>query len=78
MLVTPGTEIMTSFQNAFILKRAGVANFADIIKIAIMLIKTTFKNSKELVKNFKRARKKCIKTKLLFVFPEITKTANFW
>ena len=34
--------------NTFILRRATVANFADIIKIAIMFTKTTFKDSKKL------------------------------
>ena len=31
------------FQNLFILRRPGVASFANIIKIAIILIKKTFK-----------------------------------
>ena len=30
------------FQNTVILRRSGVANFADIIKIAIALVKITF------------------------------------
>ena len=30
-----------------ILRKFGVANFADIMKIAIMLIKTTFKDSSQ-------------------------------
>ena len=33
------------FQNAVILRRPGVANFENIIRIAIKLIKTTFKIS---------------------------------
>ena len=33
-----------TFQKTFVLRRAGVANFADIIKIATMFIKTIFKN----------------------------------
>ena len=36
------------FQNTFILRRPRVANFAYIIKIATMFIKTTFKDSKKL------------------------------
>ena len=39
-------------QNTFILRRPRVANFADIIKITIILIKTTFKDSKK-VKKFR-------------------------
>ena len=59
LLVTPWKNTMTSqslFQNAFILRKAGVTNFNDIIKIAIMLIKTTFKGS---IKH-KRIRKKIL------------------
>ena len=51
MLVTPCAEIMTSeslFQNTFVLNWPRVVNFADIIKIAIIVIKTTFKASKKL------------------------------
>ena len=33
------------FQNTFILRRPGVENFADIIKIATMLIRATFNDS---------------------------------
>ena len=33
------------FQNTFILRRPGVANFPDIIKVATIFIKTTFKDS---------------------------------
>ena len=32
------------FQNIFILRRPKVANFADIVKIATMFIKRTFKD----------------------------------
>ena len=34
-------------KNTAILRRAGVAYFANIIKIAIMLIKKTFEDSKQ-------------------------------
>ena len=43
------TKNMTSktiFQNHFILRKAGVANFADITKIVTMCIRKTFKDSK--------------------------------
>ena len=42
------SENMTSktlFQNSLILRRAGVANFADISKIAVILVKETCKDS---------------------------------
>ena len=42
------------FQNAFILRRPRVDNFPDIIKMATMFIKTTFKDLKKVkrIKNF--------------------------
>ena len=40
------------FQNAFILRMPRVVTFAEIIKIATMFIKTTFKDSE----NVKRIR----------------------
>ena len=49
-------DIIT-FQNTFILSRPGVANFGDIIKIAIMLIKATFMDSIKV----KRIRKNVLK-----------------
>ena len=51
LLVTSWIKIMTLqllFQNSLISRRPRVANFADIIKTAIMFIKTTFKQSKKL------------------------------
>ena len=48
LLVTSWIEIMTPkpfFQNSFILRRSREANFADIIKIATIFNKTTFKDS---------------------------------
>ena len=50
MLLTSWTEIMTSetfFQKTFILRRPGVAIFADIIKIVTMFIKTILKDSRK-------------------------------
>ena len=47
-LVTSWTETLMSqalFQNTFILRRLRGTNFADIIKIETMFIKTTFKES---------------------------------
>ena len=54
--MTSWTEIMTSqplSQIKFVLGRTRVVNFADIIKIATMYIKTTFKDSKKVEKNLK-------------------------
>ena len=51
LLVASWTEIMTSqllYQNALILRRPAVANFADIIKIPAMFIKKIFKDWKKL------------------------------
>ena len=47
------TEIMTPqplFENSFILRRLRVADFANIIKIATMFIKTTYEVSKNVLK----------------------------
>ena len=37
-------DVIIIFQNTSILKRAGVADFADIIKMVILLINKTFKD----------------------------------
>ena len=61
VLVTSWTKIMRSqslFQNIFILRRAGVAFFADIIEIAAMFIKTTVKDSR-IVKRIRTYIPKC-------------------
>ena len=53
LLVTSWTELMTSnsiFQNTFILRRPKVANFAGIIKIVTMIVKTIFEDSKKVKK----------------------------
>ena len=39
-----------AFQNTFILRRFGVANFADIIKIVTMFVKTIFKDPRKVKK----------------------------
>ena len=52
--MTSLTQIMTSyplFQNTFILRSPEVASSPDIIKIAIMLNKTTLRDSKKVKKN---------------------------
>ena len=51
LMMTLWTKVMTSqslFQNTFILRRSRIVNFADIIKISTIFIKTTFKDSKKL------------------------------
>ena len=40
-------DVITFFQNILILRRPGVAIFADIIKIVTTFIKTIFKDSKK-------------------------------
>ena len=55
-LVTSLAEFMTSyrfFQYVFTFRRPRVVNFADIIKVASILIKKSYKNSKKLVKKIK-------------------------
>ena len=46
--------VLTFVQNIFILRRPRVVNFAKVIKIASMFIKTTFKDSKKvkIIKNY--------------------------
>ena len=45
--MTRNYDVMT-FISKYILRRLRVANFADIIKIETIFIKTLFKNSKKL------------------------------
>ena len=54
-------------------KKPGVANFADIVKIPTIFIKTTLKDSK----NVSRIRK-CFTMQFIFVFLDITKASDFW
>ena len=51
----------------------GVSNFADIMKVATMFIKTTFKDLKKVKKN----KKLRIKMQSVPLFPDITKIADF-
>ena len=57
----------------FILRRPEVANFADTIKIAVMLIRTTLRDSVKVKK-----RGKIYYNKFLSGFSNITKIANLW
>ena len=67
-------EIMTSlplFQNNLTLRTPEIVNFAENIKAAIMLIKTTLRDSKKVKKNAKFS-----KMQFLSVFTEIIKIDN--
>ena len=71
--MTSPTGIMTSqplFQNTVILRRPGVAIFADIIKIITRFIRKTQEKLKEL--------EICIKMQSMSVFFDVTKFADFW
>ena len=57
-------DVITFFQQIFILKRPGVAVFADVIKIVTMFIKTILKDSR----NFRRNRNYVSKTNLHMYF----------
>ena len=57
----------------FILRRPEVANFADTIKIAVMLIRTTLRDSVKVKK-----WGKIYYNKFLSGFSNITKIANLW
>ena len=61
------------FQNTIILRKPGVAIFADIIKILTRFIKKIFR----LKKSYKK-EKLCIKMESISVFLDITKLADFW
>ena len=55
-------DVVTFFQNTFILRRPGLAKFADIIKVATMLIKTTYQNSNKVkrIRNYVLKRNLCL------------------
>ena len=61
-------DVITFFQNTFILRRPRVAIFADIIKIATMFIKTIFKNSKKVKRIINHVS----------VFLDIAKFSDIW
>ena len=67
-------DVITLFQNTVILRRSGVAIFADINKI---ITRFTKKISKDLRK-VKRIRDYVPKKQSISVFLDITKFANFW
>ena len=64
---------MTTSTRPHYFKRAGVAIFADIIKIITMFIKTIFKESRKV----KRVRNYVPKCNLLSVFLYIAKFVDF-
>ena len=55
------------------LRRPRVVNFADIIKIATIFIKTTFKDSNKI----KRVKNYVLKVQSISAFLDLTKVANF-
>ena len=56
-----------------------VGNFADIVKIASMYIKTTFKDSKKvIISSLKKKTQKYIKMQSIAVFLDITKVVGSW
>ena len=57
-------SVVNFISNTFISKRLGVVSLVDIIKIALLLIKPTYKES---IKD-KRIRKKCIKMQFFYEF----------
>ena len=63
---------LTLFHNSFISRSSGVVSFADIMKIAIILIKTIYKDSiivKRITKKYRNA--------IFYAFLDIAKTAKF-
>ena len=65
-------DVITLFQNTFILRRPRVASFADIIKIVIMFIK---KKSLKTQKS-QKYQKLCTKMQSILVFLDIAKFAD--
>ena len=65
-------KLWSSFQNIFILRRSIAASFADIIKIAAIFIKTTYKDLKS-----SKNKKLYNKMQSISVFLDITKIADF-
>ena len=57
-------SVVNFISNTFISKRLGVVSLVDIIKIALLLIKPTYKES---IKD-KRIRNKCIKMQFFYEF----------
>ena len=62
-------DVITLLQITFILRRSRVSDFSDIIKIATMFIKTTFKDSRKL--------KELEAMQSISVFLDVTKVADF-
>ena len=69
-----GYGVKTFISKYLFLRRPGVANIADITKIAAMLIKITFKDSVKV----KTIRKNVLKCNFYLYFLIQQKDANFW
>ena len=65
------------FQIILFLRRPGETSLADIIKIAVMLTKTTLKDKMRIIKK-KKKRENFIKMQYLSVLLTITKITNIW
>ena len=66
-------EVITFISKYLYVRRPRVVNFADIIKIATIFIKTTFKDSNKI----KRVKNYVLKVQSISAFLDITKVANF-
>ena len=67
-------DVITSFQDPFILTKLGADNFADIIKIAILFIKITFKDSLKV----SRITNYALECNFYLYFPISQKMLSFW
>ena len=67
-------DVITFVSKYHFFRRPSVANFAEIIKIAVMFFKTTFKDP-EKVKKIRNYVLKCMIS--ITVFLDITKVADF-
>ena len=65
-------DIINLIIKIFILRRPGIAIFADIIKVLAMFIITIYKDSRKV-----KINRNCIKIQSISVFLDIAKVANF-
>ena len=65
-------DIINLIIKIFILRRRGIAIFADIIKVLAMFIITIYKDSRKV-----KINRNCIKIQSISVFLDIAKFANF-
>ena len=65
-------DIINLIIKIFILRRPGIAIFADIIKVLAMFIITIYKDPRKV-----KINRNCIKIQSISVFLDIAKFANF-